>query len=120
MRRKTLSTELVRRALDVYAEDGWTLQRCLTVHPDDPSRALADCDCDKRRIRLYPKLLGRGDDPLARSLLHELVTHLLLGLSGSESDEREALWWERTIWRNLPLEWKDRLRHMAEGDEEAE
>jgi hypothetical protein len=118
VRRKTLSTELVRRALDLYTEDGWTLQRCLTVNPDNPARALADCDPDKRKIRLYPKLIGRGDDPLARSLVHELVAHLLLRLSGSDADEQEALWWERTVWRNLPVEWKDRLRRMAEGDEE--
>lgn len=119
-RRKTFATELVCRSLDVFLQDSWTLRRCLTVNPDDPNRALATCDVDRRIITIYPKLIGRGDDPLAKSLIHELVGHLLLQYGGSLDDEKAVGWWERSIWRNLPSDLKDRLRRMVDEEEPRE
>ncbi len=125
MRRKTYARMLVKRALELWESEGWTLRKVLSVNPKSPARLCAEFDADKREVRLYPKLIGEGDPPLALTMMHELVCHLVLQYNypdeyhrdGSTRKRSDALWWERSVWAGLDQCDKDALARLIEAPE---
>jgi len=102
----------------VFEENGWKLKKVMTAKVNSPHRTLGECIPAEETIRIYPKLWGEGDPPIAKTLVHELVGHLLLGYAGSEKEEKDVEWWERNIWAHLDQGMKDKLTRMIEEVDE--
>jgi len=109
---------LVHRALQVFEEGEWKLRKVMTTKVNDPHRTLGECIPAENTIRIFPKLWGEKDPPLAKTLIHELVGHMLLGYGGSDVDEKDCTWFEMEIWRHLDQDAKEKLTRMVEEENE--
>lgn len=115
--RRTYASMLVKRGLELFARDEWKIRHVPVVNPR--KRIFAETDTERREILIHPKIVGANDPPLSMSVMHELINHIVLQYEYAdeydENDRRKSdpLWWERTVWRQLPQETRDQLAAMV-------
>lgn len=112
-----LRNVLWRAALRKWTTEGWSITPHLECGPDRHERTgkahlLAMLDEDEHVCHLYthPKEL---DQPVAKTLLHEMVGHILLDLDSSKTQERDVEEIEEVLWQCLTPGQRQILRNLS-------
>lgn len=97
-----------------WQEEGWVVKPHMECRETRHGKraALAVLDEDEHVCHVYSHPTEK-DQPVAKTMLHEVVGHILLGLEGQPRDERAADKIEDLLWPILTPQQKAQLSNLV-------
>lgn len=97
-------------ALRKWQAEGWVIRPHLEHNPKGPN--LAWVDFDEGIVHVYPHPVDNGQ-PVPKTLVHEILGHILFDLDGSKQDERAADAVETLLWPILTASQRQALGNLV-------